>query len=764
MTITGATESTTTLDGATYVSGTPVSVEDTYALYVIASDAAGNVTTVSLTFTIDSRAPVVTITGVADGLSSRFALTPTISVSGARESTITLNGTVWTPVELAAEGVYDLVVVAVSPAGVKAIHSVTFTIDTTPPVVTVTGVIPDHLYNTPVTPAVTFTGASESTITLDGAVWTPAKVTAEGTHTIIAAASDLAGNTTTKSVTFAVDTTPPVVTVTGVILGHIYNTSVTPTVTIAGATESTITLDGAVWTPAKVTTEGTHTIIATASDLAGNTTTKSVTFAIDTTPPAGSFAFFGGSSLTSVTVARVLSNVVDAAGMRIGVDGAWGEWGPYAENTQTALPSVDATYAIHIEYRDAASNVLSLAHDIRLDRQGPAITGLKSTSHPDSAVPKWGPVTVTWDTGVDVAGVAGYSAIIDTDSAGDAPMTRELIATSKTFPTPPSAGKWYVHVRAVDGLGNWGPTTTITFLSLADTTSPTMGVSGIPTRPVNTAVTFSVTATDTASGVALILYRRDGGAETTFTSAVTVSTEGTHTLSYRAIDRAGNATAEKTVQFIIDKTLPVIGAVTFERDTEWVKALWACSPDVSGVVGYSVVVTRSGEPTWSSLATQVAAETTFAPTGGGWYVHVRALDAAGNWSGVASAPYERASVRLSRPAVVRRAYRTDRAAYQVSGSIVASAPAGYGSPVLPTGTVEIVVERLVAGQWVRVPALSRTTMLTATSPTSASYRVNLALSNRGSAGAQVWRVRTWFRGNRDCSPGMSLPSASMRVR
>ena len=117
------------------------------------------------------------------------------------------------------------------------------------------------------------------TVTTSGSV----DVNTVGTYTISYSATDAAGNegTATRTVT-VVDTTAPVVTVTGdtsatVELGSTY--------TDAGATADggeTVTTSGSV----DVNTVGTYTISYSATDAAGNegTATRTVTV-VDTTAP-----------------------------------------------------------------------------------------------------------------------------------------------------------------------------------------------------------------------------------------------------------------------------------------------------------------------------------------------------------------------------------------------------------------------------------------------------------------------------------------------
>ncbi|MFJ8826763.1 OmpL47-type beta-barrel domain-containing protein [Streptomyces sp. NPDC102467] len=83
----------------------------------------------------------------------------------------------------------------------------------------------------------------------------------------------------------------------------------------------------------------------------------------------------------------------------------------------------------------------------------------------------------------------------------------------------------------------------------------------------------SIAATDAGSGVDKIEYALDGGAYTPYTAAVVVDQVGTHTLKYKATDKAGNAAAEKSLDFTVvapdtnDTTAPETSAtVTGDKD------------------------------------------------------------------------------------------------------------------------------------------------------------------------------------------------------
>ena len=62
---------------------------------------------------------------------------------------------------------------------------------------------------------------------------------------------------------------------------------------------------------------------------------------------------------------------------------------------------------------------------------------------------------------------------------------------------------------------------------------------------------MTVTASDSASGVARVEYSLDGGPYLEYPSAVVVDRLGFHTVAYRATDKAGNTSAARSVTFTI---------------------------------------------------------------------------------------------------------------------------------------------------------------------------------------------------------------------
>ncbi|MDR3473758.1 MAG: Ig-like domain-containing protein [Devosia sp.] len=317
------------------------------------TDTAGNVGTTSLTFTLDSVKPVVTERLVSDtGSSSTDKITsnPALTGTGDANSVVTLKegitvlGTttanaagVWTftPVGL-AQGANTIVASETDVAGNTGTVSLAFTLDTLAPAVTEKLVSDtgssstDGITNND---ALTGTGDANAVVTLtEGAavlgattanasgVWnfTPAGL-AQGANTIVASETDVAGNTGAASLTFTLDTVAPSVTesLVSVSGGSGSNTTSDPALQGGGDPNAVVTLtEGGVtlgtataaatgaWTFTPVgLPQGANTIVASETDLAGNTGTASLSF---------TYATSGGSIInTSVAGPLVLNAATD---------------------------------------------------------------------------------------------------------------------------------------------------------------------------------------------------------------------------------------------------------------------------------------------------------------------------------------------------------------------------------------------------------------------------------------------------------------------
>lgn len=538
-------DSSITLDGAAFVSGTTITAEGDYVLAAEATDTAGNSASTTVSFAIDVTSPAIAITGVSDGLCTDDPVTPVISVTDAHlsSSSSTLNGAAFTSgTQVTADGSYSLAVDATDAASNASSETIDFTIDATAPVVTITGVTDGSFVPTAVTPVIDITDANltSSTLTLDGAPFVSGtEVTAEGAHVLEVQATDCAGTTTTTAVSFTIDMTAPVVAVNGITDGEVRNTTATITVTTSDLTtvDLVITLDGAAFTSgSSVSAEGDHSLVATATDAAGNVTVRTVNFAIDLTPPA--IALSGVTDGACADGAFTPTFTVDDLHLQTVTSTLDGN--AFSSGTQI---TAEGSHTLVIDAADAAGNTAQVTATFIIDTTPPAIavSGVADGTFYDAAVTP----TVT----ITEANLTSSS--LELDSAAFVSGT-----------TVSGEGSHVLFASATDCAGH---TTNETVNFTIDTQAPVITVTGVTDGAAySAAVTPEISITDAhlaSSSVTL-----NGAA---FTSGTQVSTEGDHVLSATATDLAGHTT-NVTVSFTIDATAPVVSitGVTDDACTE----------------------------------------------------------------------------------------------------------------------------------------------------------------------------------------------------
>jgi len=320
---------TTTADATGAWSYTPTGLANgTHTVVASETDLAGNTGSASLTFMLNSvTTPVVTERLTSDtGASSTDRVTSNPALSGAADANSVVHFTVdgaaiattvtadangawtYTPTGL-ADGVHTVVASETNTAGTGS-ASLTFTLDTTAPHVTESLVNDTGISATDkITSNASLTGSGDAGaivhFTVDGTAiaatatadangawsYTPTGLT-DGTHTIVATETDLAGNTGSASLSFTLDTTAPQVTEHLVSGG---TTTTNPALAGTGDPNSVVhfTVDGSAvastatadatgawsFTPSGLA-NGTHTVVASETDIAGNTGSASLSFTL----------------------------------------------------------------------------------------------------------------------------------------------------------------------------------------------------------------------------------------------------------------------------------------------------------------------------------------------------------------------------------------------------------------------------------------------------------------------------------------------------
>ncbi|MDA8346283.1 MAG: hypothetical protein M0Z66_12490 [Thermaerobacter sp.] len=154
--------------------------------------------------------------------------------------------------------------------------------------------------------------------------------------------------------------------------------------------------------------------------------------------------------------------------------------------------------------------------------------------------------------------------VIATDAQSGVDQVEISLDGGKTFapytgPVTLTNGVYGVMASAVDYSGNQG--TSPELVLPVDTVPPTTAASGVPTGWVNHAVQVGFIAQDNLSGVQGTYVGLDG-LPVQEATALTISTEGYHTITYWSEDNAGNIETPHYVIVPIDLTPPIVQGTT----------------------------------------------------------------------------------------------------------------------------------------------------------------------------------------------------------
>jgi hypothetical protein len=648
-----------------FASGSSIG-EFTYVLSYTATDAAGNESAPAFrTITVDTTNPVVTVQAPGSGeyLADN---TPDVSFTsvdtnpGINECSVdhqsfsACSSPFTTPALV--DGTHSVTVRHTDAAGNLGSSTVTFIIDATPPVVTITSpTAGQSLSDT--TPDIAFTFSERnqrsSSCSIDGSspVLCTSPFTAatlsDGSHTAVVTYTDAAGNVGSSTRQFTVDTALPAAPVITSPAAALSTNDATPALSGTAEPDAAVTiLDGGtqlgtavansagIWnfTPALNMIEGAHVVSATATDAAGNrgpaSSTRTIT--IDVTKPlkpviispTGTITtpvnkpLFSGTAEPNTTLSLFTGNSPVASTT---ADGS-GNWSVAPVNGLN-----DATHFMIVRATDAAGNT-SVDSDqvtVIIDRVGPNInvTSPIAGEYVADGTPDIAFNIVEIHPGVTTCSVDGST----------------FVACVSPFTTDPLAdGPHSVRVRHVDAAGN---TATALRSFTIDTTSPVVAIDspaeGSSISNDSPSLTFSITDASTGTTECSV----DDGEMSACTSPFETSNlgEGTHNVSVRYADEAENV-ATTTRSFIVDTIAPAPPVITFPP------LVWTTANVTGFVRGTSEPHallyayeggTEIGHATadlngvWFGTADEIPADGVHTYT-------IRAVDAAGNVSGPSS--------------------------------------------------------------------------------------------------------------------------------
>ncbi|WP_394391187.1 Ig-like domain-containing protein [Shewanella woodyi] len=695
------------------------------------------------------------VNGSFDATDGTVTVVVTDSTGAPVAGTVTVTGNSWvfTPAAALAEGSYTIVATITDVAGNTATDTQVMVIDTTIDQdndgVTVsidsmtddtgssatdfisndTGAVINGSFDATdgdVTVVVTdSTGAPVAgTITISGNGWvfTPAAALAEGSYTIVATITDVAGNTATETQVMVIDTTIDQdndgVTVSidsmtddtgssdsdfisndtgAVINGSFDATDGTVTVLVTDSTGApvagTVTISGNGWifTPAAALAEGNYTIVATITDVAGNTATDTQVIVIDTTidqdndgvtVSIDSMTDDTGSSATdfiSNDTGAVINGSFDATDGDVTVVVTDSTGAPVAGTVTVtgngwvftpAATLAEGNYTIIATITDVAGNtatdtqVMVIDTTIDQDNDGVTVSIDSMTDDTGSSATDF----ISNDTGAVINGsfdaTDGTVTVVVTDSTG-APVAGTVTISGNGWVFTPAAalaeGNYTIVATITDVAGN---TATDTQVMVIDTTidqdndGVTVSIDSMTddtgssdsdfiSNDTGAVINGSFDATD---GTVSVLVTDSTGAPVAGTVTVTGNgwvftpaaalAEGNYTIVATITDVAGN-TATDTQVMVIDTTIDQdndgvtvsIDSMTDDTgssDTDFI------SNDTGAVINGSFDATDGDVTVVVTDSTGAPVAGTVTVTGNGWVFTPAAALAEGNYTIVAT--------------------------------------------------------------------------------------------------------------------------------
>jgi hypothetical protein len=463
------------------------------------------------------------------------------------------------------DGIHPFTAVATDVNGRWTETTVTFIRDTVSPQLTITSPSDGLVTNNP---TITITGTVDDPEAIVSIGWGgteipvingrfTAQVTLEeGVNYIEVTAMDPAWNFAYVGLEITLDTIPPQINIATPVEGAVVNTSViqvagtiidqhidTINVSVNNGQPESLTLTGSTFSGTVTLSLGSNTLIFHAIDKAGNaaSTTRSVLLdlelpAVTITAPQPGVVL---SSVVTVT-AEAIDAMSGIASVILYVDGQMQttlSQPPFNFTLETSIFS-SGIHTITVRARDRAGNESEASVSVTIDNTAPLV----AITSPSSGAVVSGSITVSVQANDAISGMASVSLYVDgllqatlTQSPFNFSLNTLLFAS----------GSHTLTARGIDDVGNQAEASiTILFDHVPPALSITSPSSG---AIVSGTITVTVDANDPISGVASVsLYLNNQPHSTlnqppySFSVDTSELAPGSHTLTARAIDNAGN--------------------------------------------------------------------------------------------------------------------------------------------------------------------------------------------------------------------------------
>lgn len=468
-------------------------------------------------------------------------------------------------------------------------------------------------------------GVASTVIRIDSGAWQagPVTVTAQGAHTAQAQATDRAGNTaTSNTASFKLDTVLPELAVSASAPDGQNGWFITaPTISVSGSDATSglaaaeLQIGSGSWQTGSVSlsTDGSHALNFRARDNAGNQKTAGGVYPVDMTDPtlavnlqgtAGQNGWYRSAVSASPSASDATSGL---ATLDARLDN--GSW-------RTAFPiSIgEGVHTLDSRASDKAGNQTSRSQSVKVDVTPPSLTAIIPPVNGQNG----------WYVSTPALKVTGTDALSGLTSAQLKINNGAWIANEGAVTTE---GTHTITFQTTDVAGN---ITTQTANLKVDLQGPQLlldseGTSGQNGWFTSASVEVSAAASDAFAGVEKVEAQIDKGSWQS-QEKVTVTGDGTHEVTFRAIDKAGNVTL-RTMTVQIDAAPPKIDVTidALEGLNEWFRSaasvLAKATDESSGVKQMDI---RLDKGDWQPVSSVKIEED------GIHQVGFRAVDGAGN--------------------------------------------------------------------------------------------------------------------------------------
>ncbi|MHB8840883.1 MAG: Ig-like domain-containing protein [Candidatus Aquicultor sp.] len=666
-------------------------IEGQHTLYYYSIDTTGNVEAYkSQAFKVDSGLPNdptvtspshtagstssdntidITISGASDAVSGvdGYSIQWSNSATTLPDRTVDITGTTasFSSSQL-ADGIWYVHISTKDKAGnwTSTAHLGPFTVDAASPTTTLS-TVPSYSGGwVNAQPSITLAHSEagityyqwDSTATAGWQTYSASFAAMTGQHTLYYYSKDTAGNSEAyKNQTFKIDMTPPpAFSLVSPANGNNADNISLPAFSwgssndtesgtakyrlfIDGKQDKEVTSSELSCSSSTILTQGPHTWFVRAIDAADNTRdTSSFTLnVIDKIAPVTQMSTSPSYSGAWVKTSPSISFSRNETGTTYY---QWDSTAPAGfKPYSTSLTAAAGTHILYYQSVDLANNTETVkSATFNIDASTPSSVPLGTPEDGTSTTNAIYP-TFTWTAASDTgSGVAKYQVYID----GSLKTETSASQLSYTLTAPLSSGSHNWTVKAVDGAGNTGSSSTNSF-TVVDKVPPVSSVSSSPSYANGTNGWFKtapvINISENEPGT--IYYQWDSTAPAGFKpfTGTFTAPEGQSTLYYYSVDSAGNIETYKSQTYNVDTGAPASFAMSGPADgssidnASYPTFSWLATSDtgLSGLSKYQLFVDGLLKKDKISLsATSYTLTTTLSPGTHTWYI--RAVDAAGN--------------------------------------------------------------------------------------------------------------------------------------